>query len=315
MASAFGGLIAFGILYMDGVAGWAGWRWYVYRMCTPQKSLLTLFRLYIIEGAATILIAFVCYFAIPSSYTTAFFLNDSDKAVMRRRAEITEAYSGGTGRYTRAEFMMAVKDVKTWIHAVVQVMCLTVLYGFSVFLPIILRFGFNYSVRQSQYLSIPVFAWGSIIYGISGYLSDRYARRFLICILSAPIGIVGYAILLGGGAVPVGVKYFACFLIASCAWTLGKLTYILLQSKPKAIRDANIKRRRKSRLVLDQYSAGWEACRQHWSRLGYWQHWRHCQWPDLPADDGSKLHPWSCLEFGGCGHLLLSLVGAAAYLL
>lgn len=27
LSGAFGGLIAFGILYMDGVAGWPGWRW------------------------------------------------------------------------------------------------------------------------------------------------------------------------------------------------------------------------------------------------------------------------------------------------
>jgi MFS family permease len=117
--------------------------------------------------------------------------------------------------------MMAVKDPKTWLHGVVQVMCLTVLYGFSVFLPIILRFGFNYSVKESQYLSIPVFAWGSIVYGVAGYLSDRFSRRFLACILCAPLGMIGYALLLGGQDFAVGVKYFACFLIASCAWMLG----------------------------------------------------------------------------------------------
>ena len=27
LSGAFGGLIAFGILYMNGVAGWSGWRW------------------------------------------------------------------------------------------------------------------------------------------------------------------------------------------------------------------------------------------------------------------------------------------------
>lgn len=27
LSGAFGGLIAFGILYMDGIAGWSGWRW------------------------------------------------------------------------------------------------------------------------------------------------------------------------------------------------------------------------------------------------------------------------------------------------
>ena len=59
----------------------------------------------------TVVIAVACYFIIPSSYTTAYFLNEDDRAVMRKRAELTEAYSGGKGHYTRAEFMMAVKDV------------------------------------------------------------------------------------------------------------------------------------------------------------------------------------------------------------
>jgi MFS family permease len=85
MASAFGGLIAFGILYMDGTAGYPGWRW-----------------LYIIEGMATVIIAALCFFAIPASYTTAWFLNDKEKAIMRRRAEETEAYSGGTGHVSKS---------------------------------------------------------------------------------------------------------------------------------------------------------------------------------------------------------------------
>jgi sugar phosphate permease len=29
LSGAFGGLIALGVLYMDGVNGWSGWRWYV----------------------------------------------------------------------------------------------------------------------------------------------------------------------------------------------------------------------------------------------------------------------------------------------
>jgi len=30
LSGAFGGLIALGVLYMDGVNGWSGWRWYVF---------------------------------------------------------------------------------------------------------------------------------------------------------------------------------------------------------------------------------------------------------------------------------------------
>ena len=29
LSGAFGGLIALGVLYMDGVNGWPGWRWWV----------------------------------------------------------------------------------------------------------------------------------------------------------------------------------------------------------------------------------------------------------------------------------------------
>lgn len=180
---------------MDGTAGYPGWRW-----------------LYIIEGAATVVIAMLCYFAIPTSYTTAWFLSDADKAIMRRRAEITEAYSGGDGRYTKTEFMLAVRDPKTWIHGVIQVMCLTVLYGFSVFLPIILRFGFNFSVKQSQYLSIPVFFWGSIVYGVIAFWSDKSGKRFMCCVLCVPLGVTGYAILLGGADGKIGWCQVLCML-------------------------------------------------------------------------------------------------------
>jgi hypothetical protein len=64
----------------------------------PKLTISNLDRLYIIEGIATIVIACACFFAIPASYTNAWFLNESDKAIMRRRAEITEAYSGGNGQ-------------------------------------------------------------------------------------------------------------------------------------------------------------------------------------------------------------------------
>ncbi|KAI1763793.1 MFS general substrate transporter [Hypoxylon sp. FL1150] len=225
VSSAVSGLIAYAILFMDGTAGYPGWRW-----------------LYIIEGCVTVVVACLCYFIIPSSYATAYFLDEDDRAVMRKRAELTEAYSGGNGHYTRAEFMMAIRDVKTWLHTAIQVMCLTILYGFSVFLPIILRFGFDFSVQQSQYLSIPVFVWGSIAYVACGYLSDRFSRRFLACVSCAPLGMAGYTILLGGNHLSVGVKYFACFLIGTCAWMMGgaNVAWLSTNTAPDGKRAASV---------------------------------------------------------------------------
>lgn len=88
-------------------------------------------RLYIIEGIITVIIAVACFWLIPNHYETAYFLNEDDKKIMRRRAELTESYNGGQGHYTRKDIMMAVKDSKTWLHGLIQFACMTVVYGES----------------------------------------------------------------------------------------------------------------------------------------------------------------------------------------
>lgn len=72
-----------------------------------------------------------CYFAIPKSYSTAYFLNDEDKAVMKQRLEHMESYSGGTGKYTKKDISNAAGDVKTWLHGFIQIFCSTIIYGQS----------------------------------------------------------------------------------------------------------------------------------------------------------------------------------------
>ena len=72
-----------------------------------------------------------CVFVVPKNYETAYFLNDDDKAIMRRRAEEMEAYSGGSGHYTKRDIMEAAKDIKSWTHGVIQIGVVTILYGQS----------------------------------------------------------------------------------------------------------------------------------------------------------------------------------------
>lgn len=42
LSGAFGGLIALGVLYMDGVNGWPGWRWWVHKNIVFGKKCLVL---------------------------------------------------------------------------------------------------------------------------------------------------------------------------------------------------------------------------------------------------------------------------------
>ncbi|ETI24905.1 hypothetical protein G647_04275 [Cladophialophora carrionii CBS 160.54] len=225
LSSAFGGLIAFAILYMDGTAGKQGWQW-----------------LYIIEGIITIVIGVICFWLIPKDYQTAYFLNAEDRVIMKRRAELTESYNGGQGHYTRKDFMLAVTDVKTWLHGGIQFVVMTVVYGFGVFLPIIIKTGFNYSTKQAQYLAIPVFLWGAIVYAIGGFLSDKYQKRFLLVVAAAPFGMVGYSILLAYDHVSVGVQYFATFLISTCIFLCGggNMAWLSCNSAPDGKRAASV---------------------------------------------------------------------------
>lgn len=48
---------------------------------------------------------------------------------MRKRAEEMEAYSGGSGHYGKEDIMEAAKDVKSWVHGVIQIAVVTILYG------------------------------------------------------------------------------------------------------------------------------------------------------------------------------------------
>lgn len=225
LSGAFGGLIAFGILYMNGVGGWSGWRW-----------------LYVLEGIITILWAACCIFLVPKSFETAYFLNEEEKQLMRQRAARTQAYSDseGSGHYGKADIKEAAKDVKSWFHGCVQICVVTILYGFGTFLPIIIRNGFHYSVKEAQYLVIPVNIWGAIVYAVGAYFSDRYQTRFLPLILVAPIGITGYAILLS--PVSPGIQYFATYLIATACFlcTGGNITWLSANCAPDGKRAASL---------------------------------------------------------------------------
>ncbi|KAI8625579.1 retrograde regulation protein 2 [Xylariaceae sp. FL1651] len=223
LSGAFGGLLAWAVLHLDGTANMSGWRW-----------------LYIIEGLITVVWAGFCVALVPKNYETAYFLDEEQRALMKRRAEEMEAYSGGSGHYTKKDVQAATMDAKSWAHGIIQIAVVTILYGFGTFLPIIIKDGFHYSTVQAQYLVIPVNLWGALVYAVGAVLSDRYSARFLPLVLCAPFGIAGYAILLCD--VPPGVQYFTTYLIAIPCFlcTGGNTAWLSANCAPDGKRAASL---------------------------------------------------------------------------
>jgi hypothetical protein len=73
--------------------------------------------------------AVCCVFVVPKSYETAYFLHEEEKSIMRRRAAEMESYSGGSVHYTKKDLKEAARDIKSWMHGVIQIGVVTILYG------------------------------------------------------------------------------------------------------------------------------------------------------------------------------------------
>ncbi|KAF7550399.1 hypothetical protein G7Z17_g5738 [Cylindrodendrum hubeiense] len=195
VAGALGGLLAYGIGHMDGLHGKSGWRWIM-----------------LIEGIPSFVIGVVTYFALPNDAETAYFLNDSERALMRTRHAREYGNTASSREFSKADMMLAFKDWKVWAFCVAQFGVDTMLYGFSTFLPTIINDLGEWTTAEVQLLTVPCYFLGAAAYMTTAYLSDRMQRRGMFCVIFGAISVIGYAILLAD--VPSGVHYFGCFLVA-----------------------------------------------------------------------------------------------------
>ena len=101
-AGAFGGLLARGIVEMDGVGGKAGWAW-----------------IFILEGLVTLLVAVVAYFVMQDYPSTAKFLTPAEKAEVTRR--LVHDRSSLADEFDMKYFWDAVKDWKIWVHMFITI--------------------------------------------------------------------------------------------------------------------------------------------------------------------------------------------------
>ncbi|PNP58815.1 hypothetical protein THARTR1_01063 [Trichoderma harzianum] len=193
ISGAFGGLLAFCILKMDGVAGYAGWRW-----------------VYIIEGIFSFIVAPIIWFGLPNDPSNAYFLTEEEKAMMKVR-EAQRAQYMGSEEFSWEEIRISLKDPKLYLSAAIQFCQDILLYGFSTFLPSIIV-SMGYTSIQAQYLSIPVFLFGGICFIAFAYISDRTCIRGPMVFLANIPGIIGYILILCPTSNPV--KFFGTFLCA-----------------------------------------------------------------------------------------------------
>lgn len=195
LAGACGGLLGYGIGFMDGVSGQRGWRWIM-----------------IIEGLPTFVLGIASWFILANDPESAYYLSDNEKQLMIIRRERQFGHTKSAQEFHKQDVYLALKDWKVYAFCAGQFGSDTMLYGYSTFLPTIIKNLGDWSTAEVQALTIPCYCLGAISYVIAARISDAQQKRGLYSAAFGVISVVGYGILISDSS--VGVHYFGCFLVA-----------------------------------------------------------------------------------------------------
>lgn len=189
IAGAFSGLLAYGIGFMDGIGGQAGWRWIFY-----------------LEGIATVIIALLAYFFIYDYPEDASFLTEEERVFVMNKL-LKESYSvpADSGEVfvevdeptsKRVYILEALKDWQWVCHWFVHMSVVTTIYALSVFLPTIIK-SMGYTAAHAQLMSVPPYVCASVLTILIAKLADKFNLRSPVIFACYILEIIGYGVAMG----------------------------------------------------------------------------------------------------------------------
>ncbi|KAF4237373.1 hypothetical protein CNMCM8980_005563 [Aspergillus fumigatiaffinis] len=210
IAGAFSGLLAYAISKMDGVGGYAGWRW-----------------IFILEGLLTVAVAFVAPFAIHDFPETATFLTEEERRwvihKLRSQSGRDTTQDGAVHEESRFRVRYVIDALTDWQIYVALFMywgITTPLYGISYFLPSIIK-DLGYKSSTAQLLTVPIYIAAAIVAIGAAWLSDRRKQRSPFILFFMSLIAIGFIIVIAstGRGVP-GVVYFGVFVavVGNVTW-------------------------------------------------------------------------------------------------
>ncbi|KAL3460935.1 major facilitator superfamily domain-containing protein [Aspergillus heterothallicus] len=221
-AGAFGGVIAYGVGNLDGAMGWRAWRW-----------------LFLIEGVITIFAGLMCfpsvwsgassplkiltacgmYSAFPHQYKekSTHWLSSEELEYARLRIKYVNGPDAPTYNFRWSDVIAAAKDRKTYLMMLMFWWGGSIpTYSLSYTLPTMVK-NLGYTAVKAQALTTPPYIFATLVCVLTGWLSDRFQRRYYAIMGAYCLGLVGIILLwitVHHPSIP-GVSYFAIFLAAA----------------------------------------------------------------------------------------------------
>ncbi|UKZ83898.1 hypothetical protein TrVFT333_011713 [Trichoderma virens FT-333] len=178
VASAFAGILAYGLMQLNGREGLTGWRW-----------------IFIIEGTLTCALAVIGYWLLvdfpDSKRLTWNFLGQRELDWVVHRIQRDRGDSK-IPPFNLRKFLGAGTDWKIWVYAFLK-----------------------FSVGASQCLVAPPYALAGIVMLLGAWVGDKLKMRGPIIIFNMVLCLIGLPIM--GWAPHPGVRYFGVFLVTAGA--------------------------------------------------------------------------------------------------
>jgi len=211
IAGSFGGLLAFAIVKMNGLAGHSGWRW-----------------IFIIEGSVTAAVALLSKWIVSDFPEDTRWLSVEERAMVLARLK-TDTVDATAEHLTFTRFLWVMRDWKIYCGGFMYLFCVTTSYSIALFEPTLLS-AMGYTNVQAQLLSIGPYALAFVATIICAILADRTRHRFPYCMLGICISIIGYIIIMANPLTKPGVSYFATFLMITGAYITQPLILTWVQN-------------------------------------------------------------------------------------
>ncbi|KAF9247255.1 major facilitator superfamily domain-containing protein [Melanogaster broomeanus] len=197
LSNAFGSLLASAVLdIMDGVLGYAAWRWLFY-----------------VEGTLTVVVALSATCVLPDFPSTpSRWLTPEEQALAQIRMEED---GGGDEESEHSQsstsgLILALSDCKVWWLCIAQ-MSLVVSLSFNPFFPT-LSATMGYNPTVTLLLCSPPWALTAFLAFKTSRHSDANGERFFHIAVPSFFGIVGFLIAMS--TMNTAARYFSMFLIA-----------------------------------------------------------------------------------------------------
>ncbi|KAI7888304.1 major facilitator superfamily domain-containing protein [Mucor mucedo] len=182
-ASAFSGLISFGVFRMSGIGGLQGWKW-----------------LFLIDGVFTHIVGAIAIFYIPANPSSTagglrgklgWFTEREKQIAVTRIIRDDLSKKDQYERLTWHDVKITVKDTKLWTHLIITFIGIMPTTPMATYFPTLIR-GYGFPVTTSNLLTVPSCFIGLFFSILIAKSADRYGNYSLHALIGCIWSMAGF---------------------------------------------------------------------------------------------------------------------------